>query len=49
MQVFALLDVFSATCVYSRFHASSCKRKVYPHMKVFALIVKTDTCKRRLN
>ena len=45
MQVFALVGVFSATCIYSRFHASSCKRKVYLHMKVFACIVKTDTCK----
>ena len=49
MQVFALVAVFSATCVYSHFHASSCKQKMYPHMKVFAFIVKTDTCKRRLN
>ena len=48
-QVFALVSVFSATCVYSRFHASSCKQKVCPHMKVFAFIVKTDTCKRSLD
>ena len=48
-QVFALVGVFSATCVYSCFHASSFKRKVYLHMKVFAFIVKTDTCKRGLS
>ena len=37
-QVFALVSVFSATCVYSRFLASSCKRKVYLHMKCSLLL-----------